>query len=75
MSEPSLTQQLPVVLQLFGLSVDRGLGHHQPLLQLSVLLVAQGQVGAQPRRLLAELLLCILPELCSTGSFRLLQQH
>lgn len=57
-----LTEQVSVVLQLFSLSVDRGLRHHQPLLQLPVLLVAQSQVGAQTGRLLVETLLYVLPE-------------
>lgn len=74
-----LTEQVSVVLQLFSLSVDRGLRHHQPFLQLSVLLVAQSQIGAQTGRLLTETLLYILPELshlaAATSRFHLLQQQ
>lgn len=37
--DSGLTQDVSVVLQLLGLDQDRGLGHHQPVLQVSALLL------------------------------------
>lgn len=39
-----LTEQLPVVFELLGLSLDRGLGHHQSLSQLFALLLQMNRL-------------------------------